>query len=144
MSQTFTLELGDKGGSHKFTSASALKAWVNEENNKWSWVLNFSDAHTAEAQRNPLTEQQLTGYLRQAEACEASNSDNYQIQMNAAITYLKHMFLSDRLPIYSGSQEGRFILENKERIGSSFAFSILGFISSDLSNNKKKHPAIWL
>ncbi len=110
MSQTFTLELGDKGGSHKFTSASALKAWVNEENNKWSWVLNFSDAHTAEAQRNPLTEQQLTGYLRQAEACEASNSDNYQIQMNAAITYLKHMFLSDRLPIYSGSQEGRFIL----------------------------------
>jgi hypothetical protein len=34
MSQTFTLELGDKGGSHHFTSASALKDWVHEENSK--------------------------------------------------------------------------------------------------------------
>ena len=126
MSQTFTLELGDRGGSHHFASASALRSWVNEENNKWSWVQEISDDHIVEAQRKPLTEQQLTAYLRQAEACETSNSDHYQKQMNAAITYIEDVFLSDRLPIYSGSKEGRFVLNHKERIGSSFASSVLG------------------
>jgi hypothetical protein len=131
MSQTFTLELGDKGGSHKFTSARALRTWVDEENNKWAWVLNFPFAHIAETQRNPLTRQQITDCLQQAEAAEASNNDNYTTQMNAVIVYLRDLFLSDQLPIYSGSQEGQFVLDNKERFGSNFASQVLGYVSSD-------------
>jgi hypothetical protein len=140
MSQTFTLELGNEGGSHKFKSARALRAWVNEESSKWSWVLNFSGTHIAETQRNPLTEQRILKYLRQAEASEASNNDGYQAHMNAAISYLKRVFLSDRLPVYSGSHEGRFILDNKEKLGSGFASMVLGYISNDPGYDGERKP----